>query len=188
MIRRPPRSTLFPYTTLFRSRQQLRPIDQQLLGRYRVLALEVVAEAIRDRFEHGEGVRIGLLRRGVHASRREGDLHVVAGLLRGLLDACATRQDDQVGERDLLAARLRAVEFALDALQSRQHFRELIRLVDFPCLLRREANARAVRTAALVGATEGGRRRPGGRNQLRDGQPRTQDRALEGGNVLFIDQ
>src|SRR2546422_8545786 len=60
MIRRPPRSTLFPYTTLFRSvfrlsevgvqdahaadenrhlgrgqRQQLRPIDQQLLGRYR---------------------------------------------------------------------------------------------------------------------------------------------------------
>src|SRR5207249_1015016 len=169
-------------------RQQLRPIDQQLLGRYRVLALEVVAETIRDRFEHGEGVRIGLLRRGVHASRREGDLHVVAGLLRGLLDACATRQDNQVGERDLLAARLRTVEFAPDALESRQHSGQLIRPVDFPFLLRREANARAVRTAALVGATEGGRRRPGGRNQLRDGQPRTQDLALEGGNVLFIDQ
>src|SRR3712207_8478549 len=27
MIRRPPRSTLFPYTTLFRSRQELRKVD-----------------------------------------------------------------------------------------------------------------------------------------------------------------
>src|SRR3712207_7597106 len=27
MIRRPPRSTLFPYTTLFRSRPQLNPVD-----------------------------------------------------------------------------------------------------------------------------------------------------------------
>src|SRR3712207_8241795 len=38
MIRRPPRSTLFPYTTLFRSvtgplrRLQRRPVDQQRLG------------------------------------------------------------------------------------------------------------------------------------------------------------
>src|SRR5260370_29561580 len=30
MIRRPPRSTLFPYTTLFRSRDQLRPIRAAL--------------------------------------------------------------------------------------------------------------------------------------------------------------
>src|SRR5215216_7659720 len=28
MIRRPPRSTLFPYTTLFRSRLAVRPIDR----------------------------------------------------------------------------------------------------------------------------------------------------------------
>src|SRR3712207_8546604 len=34
MIRRPPRSTLFPYTTLFRSRRALRHVDGQaaLLG------------------------------------------------------------------------------------------------------------------------------------------------------------
>src|SRR5688572_31222932 len=36
MIRRPPRSTLFPYTTLFRSqrlaRRRLRPLDQPLQG------------------------------------------------------------------------------------------------------------------------------------------------------------
>src|SRR2546430_4782160 len=35
MIRRPPRSTLFPYTTLFRS------IIIQLIGRYRVVAAVV---------------------------------------------------------------------------------------------------------------------------------------------------
>ena len=53
-------------------RQQLRPIDQQLLGRYREFGFEVVSEPIRDRFEHGEGLNIGLLLRGIHASRREG--------------------------------------------------------------------------------------------------------------------
>src|SRR4029077_5265541 len=60
--------------------------------------------------------------------------------------------------------------------------------VDVPVLLRRKANAPAVGTAALVGTTEGGRRRPRGRNQLRDGQPRRQHLALEGGTVLSIDQ
>src|SRR5260370_40498400 len=33
MIRRPPRSTLFPYTTLFRSRNRLLPIAAELLKR-----------------------------------------------------------------------------------------------------------------------------------------------------------
>src|SRR5256885_17213325 len=32
MIRRPPRSTLFPYTTLFRSRVQTRAISERLMG------------------------------------------------------------------------------------------------------------------------------------------------------------
>src|SRR5260221_8491444 len=31
MIRRPPRSTLFPYTTLFRSTGQLKPGDQEVM-------------------------------------------------------------------------------------------------------------------------------------------------------------
>src|SRR5678816_4639452 len=49
-------------------------------------------------------------------------------------------------------------------------------------------SASTVRTAPLVGATERGRRRPGGGHQLRDGEARTQDLALERGNVLVIDQ
>src|SRR5258708_28853756 len=37
MIRRPPRSTLFPYTTLFRSRRgrELRPLLREVDGRWR---------------------------------------------------------------------------------------------------------------------------------------------------------
>src|SRR2546426_8968966 len=31
MIRRPPRSTLFPYTTLFRSRRQLQPVVHEFI-------------------------------------------------------------------------------------------------------------------------------------------------------------
>ena len=55
-----------------------------------------------------------------------------------------------------------AVERTLDAFESLQHFRQLGRLVDLPILLRREANAGAVRTAALVGTAERGGRCPGG--------------------------
>src|SRR5215216_3834501 len=36
MIRRPPRSTLFPYTTLFRSRRSPRPVCARHLSGYRI--------------------------------------------------------------------------------------------------------------------------------------------------------
>ena len=79
----------------------------------------------------------------------------MAGLLRGRLDGCAAAQNDQVGKRNLLPARLRAVEFLLDRLQLLKNLRQFGRLVDFPILLRRQANARAVGPAALVAAAEG---------------------------------
>ena len=151
-------------------RQQLRLVHQQHFGRQGVFALEVIAEAVRDGFEHGEGFHVGLLLRGVHASRRERHRDLVTGVFRGLLDAGAAGQNDQIGQRNFLASFGRFVERALDAAECLQHFRQLFRLVDFPIFLRREANARAVRAAALVGAAERGRRRPGGGNQLRDGQ------------------
>ena len=46
---------------------------------------------------HREGGRIGLVLRGVHASRRERHHHGVTGGLGRLLDARATREHDQVG-------------------------------------------------------------------------------------------
>ena len=169
-------------------RQQLRAVEQQFLGRDGVRALLVVAEAVRDRFEHGKGFHVGLCLRGVRAARCEGNIHGVAGIPGGYFNAGATRQHDQVGHRDFLAAGLRAIERALDAFELAKHLGQLIRLVDLPVLLRREANARAVGAATLVGAAERGRRGPGGRDQFRDGQPGRQDRALESGGVLVVDQ
>jgi len=97
------------------------------------------------------------------------------GSLRSLLDRCATSEDDQVGERDLLASGLRRVELLLDALENGEGFRELGRLVDLPVFLRREPEACSVRPAPLVRAAEGGRRGPRGRDELRAGQPGGQD-------------
>jgi hypothetical protein len=115
-------------------------------------------------------------------------IHRVPRVLRRLLDACAAAEHDQVGKRDFLAVGRRTVELASDALERVQHFRELPRLVDRPILLRFETKARTVRTAALVGATEGGRRRPRGGNELRDRQARGEDRGFEGGYGLLVDQ
>ena len=50
--------------------QELRLVNQQRFRRHAVFALEVIAEAVGDGFEHREGFDVGLLLRGVHASRR----------------------------------------------------------------------------------------------------------------------
>jgi hypothetical protein len=102
-----------------------------------------------DRFQRRERGRIGLLLRGVGAARREGDLDVVAGILRRLFNRRRTAQHDQVGQRDGLA------EALLDLRQLGQDRRQLRRLIDLPILLRAEANARAIGAAALVRAAEG---------------------------------
>src|SRR3712207_8641498 len=56
MIRRPPRSTLFPYTTLFRSRQLTVGADARAVhdGLFRVRHLQVVPAHLRvlERDEH----------------------------------------------------------------------------------------------------------------------------------------
>src|SRR5258705_874702 len=65
MIRRPPRSTLFPYTTLFRSQQQG---PQQLLG--------------RNRRPAHRGVELRKLRRSEeHTSELQSLRHLVCRLL-----------------------------------------------------------------------------------------------------------
>ena len=99
-------------------RQQLRTINQKFLCRYSVFGFLVVTEPVCSRFEHSEGGHIGLLLRCVHAPRREGYRDLVTGVLRGLLDAGATGQNDQVGERDLLASFCRLIKRALDTSES----------------------------------------------------------------------
>src|SRR5260370_24506508 len=41
MIRRPPRSTLFPYTTLFRSSQVLMPLDKAIRSSVSIVVLPI---------------------------------------------------------------------------------------------------------------------------------------------------
>src|SRR5260221_2515665 len=50
MIRRPPRSTLFPYTTLFRSRRRRRRTDH-------TVAIQILVEAGLKRFQRSAGSR-----------------------------------------------------------------------------------------------------------------------------------
>src|SRR2546425_7176017 len=54
MIRRPPRSTLFPYTTLFRSRKDGRTVRQSPAMRSALLErMVIIAEDSRFRTHHG---------------------------------------------------------------------------------------------------------------------------------------
>src|SRR6201999_689085 len=91
-------------------REQLRPIHEQFLRRPLVSPSEIVAEAVRGRFQYGKRVNVRLLLRRVRAARREGNFHIVAGFLRSFLDGGAAAQNDQVRQRNLLPAGLRGVE------------------------------------------------------------------------------
>ena len=81
-----------------RQRQQLRPVHQQLLGGEALRAAEIVAETVGGRFERRKGGGVGLLLRGIHAAWREGHLHIMTGILGGLLDRGAAAENDQVGK------------------------------------------------------------------------------------------
>src|ERR1700679_2819358 len=102
------------------------------------VSIGVRAETVRGRFEYRERLHVGLRLRSVRAPRSERNRHGDARILRGLLNACATREDDQVSQRDLLTAGLRAVEFALNFFERLQHFLQPCRLLDLPILFWRQ--------------------------------------------------
>src|SRR5260370_18956328 len=81
MIRRPPRSTLFPYTTLFRS-VQLQPVKARCRGAPRG-GHEVLAHAIHVGAGHGGGhLREALdIEIGEHTSELQSHLNLVCRLL-----------------------------------------------------------------------------------------------------------
>src|SRR2546422_2264738 len=78
MIRRPPRSTLFPYTTLFRSQNQaaaaLLFLYEAVLGRRLGVAPDGVVHA-------KEGHRRPVVRSEEHTSELQSRLHLVCRLL-----------------------------------------------------------------------------------------------------------
>src|SRR5260370_14917418 len=85
MIRRPPRSTLFPYTTLFRS------LDQRLIGRHttcrfqlpeaplRLLCDEIGLQATEEAISHV--LTSVLVRSEEHTSELQSHLNLVCRLL-----------------------------------------------------------------------------------------------------------
>src|SRR5689334_23694389 len=83
MIRRPPRSTLFPYTTLFRSRNGLRSAlcnrVPQLVGRGR--RQTAPSRLGRNRRERRGHKRIPLDRSEEHTSELQSQFHLVCRLL-----------------------------------------------------------------------------------------------------------
>src|SRR5262249_34075707 len=145
-------------------------------------AADVVAEAVGAGLQRREGLDVGLLLRGVHATGREGHLYLVTSVLRGFLDCGAATENDQVGKRNLLA------ELLLDCLEFLQNLFELIRLVALPVFLGTETNARAVRAAAFVGTPECRSRRPGGRDKLRYRKAAGEDLLLQCRDVLLSDE
>src|SRR2546429_4331127 len=77
MIRRPPRSTLFPYTTLFRSRR--RPLDlRELLQQGTLVGRELGG---RPHVHANVQVAAAALRSEEHTSELQSRLHLVCRLL-----------------------------------------------------------------------------------------------------------
>src|SRR2546429_6105416 len=77
MIRRPPRSTLFPYTTLFRSDARLRVV---LSAKFRIMEREA-AKAALDLNVAANELRSLAERSEEHTSELQSRLHLVCRLL-----------------------------------------------------------------------------------------------------------
>src|SRR2546426_8843293 len=86
MIRRPPRSTLFPYTTLFRSPLPHVAVEGHLAVDLELVHVDRLAEHLDDRLDHPRMAREPRERRAVHV-RGEVRPHGVAALLADVLGA-----------------------------------------------------------------------------------------------------
>ena len=82
----------------------LGPIEQQLLGAQGEAAALVIAESIGERLQDPKGSNVGLLLARIASSGVEGPLDLESSGLGGLFDPDATRQDNQIGDGELLAA------------------------------------------------------------------------------------
>src|SRR2546422_6368119 len=93
MIRRPPRSTLFPYTTLFRSRRDDDLAERHRSRAFRLLAAVLLPEGAHLRLGRRDGPQLALLtqleaqmrtfweRSEEHTSELQSRLHLVCRLL-----------------------------------------------------------------------------------------------------------
>jgi hypothetical protein len=71
-------------------RQHVSPVHQRTFRWLRLSGLEIVAEPICLRLQHGERLYVSLFLRGVRVARCEWDSNIMPGVLRGLLDGRAS--------------------------------------------------------------------------------------------------
>src|SRR2546429_4432025 len=95
MIRRPPRSTLFPYTTLFRS--DVHPMQADLGGAG--LAAELLDAAVHTRATEIGIEPMGVPRSEEHTSELQSRLHLVCRLLLEKKKKQNNRNTSQDAER-----------------------------------------------------------------------------------------
>ena len=81
MIRRPPRSTLFPYTTLFRSTKDTKPGEVNDFGYWFVSNVGQPSPVEIDWDNYGENKFVGFDRSEEHTSELQSRLHLVCRLL-----------------------------------------------------------------------------------------------------------
>src|SRR2546430_3800203 len=83
MIRRPPRSTLFPYTTLFRSPRQTRPILRRLVSAEMTPSTVVASPLLRSEEHTSELQSQSNLVCRLLLEKKRGSRHLFAG---GIVD------------------------------------------------------------------------------------------------------
>src|SRR2546430_9893871 len=81
MIRRPPRSTLFPYTTLFRSGVNVKSGRINLSGMGMGVAARGPQLALRPSYSSGGSGSVGVLRSEEHTSELQSQSNLVCRLL-----------------------------------------------------------------------------------------------------------
>src|SRR2546430_8517841 len=82
MIRRPPRSTLFPYTTLFRSKPAfVEPLERRLYVEIRIKAMEIRPFRRSDQCSILNSYPIGSERSEEHTSELQSQSNLVCRLL-----------------------------------------------------------------------------------------------------------
>src|SRR2546425_9705370 len=86
MIRRPPRSTLFPYTTLFRSHRDVKPDNVLLSGKHALVTDFGVAKAVSSSTGTGSGTLTSLgMALGTRSEEHTSELQSLAYLVCRLL-------------------------------------------------------------------------------------------------------
>src|SRR3712207_97558 len=121
MIRRPPRSTLFPYTTLFRSPDLLLVLDLLTLGDERPRGLQ---ETATKRYVHPADL----------ADERDDALLGSPGLYVGVLLALRALRDEQKPVRrpaDVGVALAQLLDAHLVQVRAAVYYAEVVRVLDF---------------------------------------------------------